>query len=83
MGNADTAESVAGHEGLDVFQHGLTGGGVSYMADCVVSRELVEFGFIEDFRNKPDAGDGFEDTVGCGDDDAGSFLATVLECVEG
>lgn len=80
MGNADGAETVTGDEGLNVFEHGLAGGGVTDVADGEVAGELVEFGFVEDVGDKSDAGDGLENVVVDGYD-SGAFLAAVLERV--
>ena len=43
VGHADGAEAVTGDKGLDVFEHGLAGGGVADVADGEAAGELVEF----------------------------------------
>lgn len=81
MGHTDGAESVTSDKGLDVFEHGLAGGGVPDMADCEAARELVELGLVEDVRDEANAGYGLEDVVVNGYN-SGAFLAAVLERME-
>lgn len=82
MGDADGAEAVSGDEGLDVLEHGGSGGGITDVADGGVAGELVEFGLVEDVGDEAYAGDGVENVVVNGDD-SGAFFAAVLEGVEG
>jgi len=82
MRDTDGAESVTGDEGLDVFEHGLSGGGVADVADGEAAGELVQLGLVEDVGDEAHAGDGLEDVVVNGYD-SGAFLAAVLERVEG
>ena len=77
MSHADGAKAVSGDERLDVLEHGLSGGGVTDMADGERAGELVELGLVEDVGDEADAGDGLEDVVVDGYY-SGAFLAAVL-----
>ena len=82
VSDGDGAEAVVGQEGLDVFEHGLAGGGVADVANGRGAGEAGELGLVEDVGDEADAGDGLEVVVVDGYD-AGTFLAAVLEGVEG
>ena len=80
--DGDRAEAVAGDEGLDVREPGVASGGVADVANGGGSRYLRELRLVEDVRNEANSVDGVEE-VFMGGDDAGAFLAAVLEGVEG
>src|SRR6266571_331882 len=81
VGDPDLSLARFDHERLGVLQAALHGGGVSHVADRQVALQPAELILLEDARDMAHASL-LVQTVAAGGDDAGRFLAAVLQTVQ-
>jgi hypothetical protein len=81
VGDGDLAARAVHGEGLGVFELRRAGGGIAGVADGHVADEMVEDFAVENLRDEAHAAVGAEIFAVAGDD-AGAFLAAMLEGVE-